>query len=428
MLAEIDALLKQEIKGNGPGAAVAVVQGGAVVHAGGYGLANLEWNIPVDTDTVFRLASVTKQFTAAAVLLLQERGVLHVHDPITKFLPDYPTSGHHITVHHLLTHTSGIFSYTNDPDFLNKCWREVTPQQLADEFSRVPFDFKPGTRYQYNNSGYILLGMIIEKVSGKSYAEFLQENIFDPLDMKRTYYLHNESIIPKRASGYDETPDGFVNARFLHMTQPYAAGALGSTVNDLVLWDRALAQNDLLSAESQAQMYTPAVLEDGSATTYGYGWGINLYRDHPLVHHGGGIFGFRTFIARFRQDNLTVIVLSNSGACDVEKITTAIARHMLNLPEIKHKPYGLGEEGLKKCAGKYRVGAFPLEVTLKDGRLVLLLGKEIPLIPTSRTQFYDVNNPEFTVMFSDEQDGLYTRLEMVGPFFKETAVRIVENA
>ena len=188
MIPAIAALIQEQIKVGEPGAAVAVVQDGVVVHRQGYGLANLEWQIPIQPDTVFRLASITKQFTATAILMLQEQGKLRVDDPLTKFLPTYPTSGHEIQVHHLLNHTSGIKSYTSiEGWFPNKIVHDMTPQALCDAFAQIPFDFKPGTQYLYNNSGYHLLGMIIEQVSGVSYAQFMQENIFQPLGMHHSY-------------------------------------------------------------------------------------------------------------------------------------------------------------------------------------------------------------------------------------------------
>lgn len=430
MIAEIDAIMNAEVKSDGPGAAIAVVKNGSVVHRSGYGLANVEWRIPIQPDTVFRLASVTKQFTAVAIMILAEQGKLGVDDPITKFFPDYPTSGHHITVHHLLTHTSGIFSYTSDPDALTKLRLDKTPQEICDSFSRIPFDFKPGTRYLYNNSGYILLGMIIEKLSGLSYADFIQKHIFDPLSMSNSYYLSDEPIIPRRASGYDEGPGGVQNARYLSMTQPHAAGALGSTVDDLVLWDRALTENRLISAESLAQMHTSAALDDGTLINYGYGWGINSYQQHRAIHHGGGIFGFATFIARFPDDDLSIAVLTNYSSYDGSKITAMIARQMLGLPEVKHKPFGLSPEALKKCAGSYKMEHYPAVLKVEvdaDGSISLNFGRPERIVPISRTEFYVPDNPERMITFSNEQDGFFTTMTIINPFGREVTQRVTEK-
>lgn len=429
MVSFIDHIVEAEIKPESPGVAVAVVQNGEVIHAKGYGLANLEWNIPITPDTVFRLASVSKQFTAAAILLLAEQGKLSVDDPLTKFLPKYPMSGHTVTVHQLLNHTSGIFSYTNDPDFGTKMRRDLTPQQMADEFSREPFQFRPGTRYAYNNSGYVLLGMIIEQVSGMPYADYVEKNIFAPLGMTQSYYLNNEPIIPRRASGYHPTPDGgYVNAPFLSMLQPYAAGSLGSTVNDMVLWDKALRGNTLLSAESWQQMITPAVLEDGTAVRYGYGWGVTEYAGHRVAQHSGGIPGFNTWIARFYDDDLTIIALANLVGFPLEKIIASIARQALGIAEPQRVPVTLDAAALEKAAGTYHLDGVALPVVAQDGGLVLNIGREIHLTPMSETEFYDPNNVDLVVTFSDEQDGVYTKLAGRGAFEEFDLERMPQEA
>jgi len=430
MIAEIDAIMNAEVKADGPGAAVAVVKDGSVVHRAAYGLANLEWQIPLQPDTIFRLASVTKQFTAVAIMMLAEQGKLSVDDPLTKFLPDYPTSGHHITVHHLLTHTSGIFSYTSSPEALNNLLADRTPQEICDSFCRVPFDFKPGARFLYNNSGYILLGMIIEKLSGMSYADFIQKHIFEPLGMKNSYYLSNEPIVARRASGYDEGPNGLQNSRYISMTQPHAAGALGSTVDDLVLWDRALTENRLISAETLAQMHTSATLEDGTLTNYGYGWAVTQYQQRPVIEHGGGIFGFSTFVARFPEDGLSLVVLSNYSAMDSSKLTGMIARRMLGLPEVKHKPYGLSADALKKFAGNYKMERYPAVIKVEveaDGSVVLHFGKPERIVPISRTEFYVPSDPEKLVTFSNEQDGVFNTMTLASAFSTEITQRVADN-
>ncbi len=430
MIAEIDAIMSAEVKAGGPGAAIAIAKDGTVVHRAGYGLANVEWNIPNQADTVFRLASITKQFTAVAIMILAEQGKLRVDDPLTKFLPDYPTSGHHITVHHLLTHTSGIFSYTSDPDAINKLLLDKSPQEICDSFSRIPFDFKPGARYLYNNSAYILLGMIIEKLSGMSYAEFIQKHIFDPLGMTKSYYLSNEPIVSCRASGYDEGPNGIQNARYLSMTQPHAAGALGSTVDDLILWNQALVENRIISAESLAQMHTSAVLDDGTATDYGYGWGLEPYQQHRAFHHGGGIFGFSTYISYLPDDALSIVVLTNYSGFDSSKIAGMIARHMLGLPEVKHTPIELSADSLKKYAGSYRMDRYPgtLKVVAEpDGTLTLHEGRPTTIVPISQSEFSVPNNSEKMVVFSDEQDGVFTKMTLSAAFSTEITRRVPDE-
>ena len=267
-MSDFDDVLTPLVAPGGPGAAVAIRQHGEVIHAKGYGLANVEWGMPIATDTVFRIGSVTKQFTAAAILKLAEAGKLGIDDPIERHLPDYPVDGRTITVRHLLNHTSGIKSYTAIPE---ACWptlgrNDVSLPEMIDVFKDRPADFQPGERYLYNNSGYILLTAIIEAVSGKRFETFLRETFFAPLGMTRTSYLHDEPIVKKRAAGYALAPGrGLVNCGWLAMTWPQGAGALGSTVNDLLAWDAALHGGQVLSAESYDAMIAPGQLGDGSA-------------------------------------------------------------------------------------------------------------------------------------------------------------------
>src|SRR5579863_4863499 len=203
MLSEIDQIVSQEIDLQGPGVAIAVVKDGKPMHSKGYGVANLEWNCPIRPDTVFRLASITKQFTATAIMLLERQGKLHLDDPVTTYLPDYPTHDRTITITHLLNHISGIKSYTSLDNFMaDISKKDVSPSDLLAYFKDLPPEFEPGTRFLYNNSGYHLLGLIIEKIAEMSYEQFIQQHIFQPLDMHHSYYMHNETIIPQRASGY----------------------------------------------------------------------------------------------------------------------------------------------------------------------------------------------------------------------------------
>ncbi|MCX6048766.1 MAG: serine hydrolase [Chloroflexi bacterium] len=428
MLAEIDALMQELIKADEPGAVVAVVKAGEVIHRQGYGLANLEWGIPIQPDTVFRLASITKQFTATAIMILQEQGKLHVNDPLTKFLPNYPTSGHEITVHQLLTHTSGIKSYTSiDGWFPHKIIHDMTPQALCDIFSQIPFDFKPGTQFLYNNSGYHLLGMMIEKVSGVTYEQFIQTNIFGPLGMQHSYYMSNEPIIAKRASGYAMGEQGFRNADYLSMTQPYAAGSLGSTIDDLVLWDRAVRKHSLVSAATQALMFEPVKLADGKTENYGYGWAIGDYRGHRFVHHSGGINGFSTFIAQFQDQPLSLIVLTNNSGFDVGNCSIKIARQALGLPVLERTPVAISAAALERATGTYAFNPrWPWVVTQQDNGLILKTDKEEKLLPLSEFSFYSADNVENEIHFSEEKDGKFQQLALKSPLASFNARRISE--
>ncbi len=225
--------------------------------------------------------------------MLAEQGKLALSDPLTKFLPDYPVQGRTVTVEHLLTHTSGIKSYTELKEFQPLRRKDMPVAELIAVFKDKPFDFEPGERWAYNNSGYILLGAIIEKVAGTSYEAFMQKNVFDPLGLKHTCYGSATRIIPQRIPGYGPGPNnGFANADYLSMTLPYAAGSLLSTVDDLAAWNEALLAGRLIKPETLAKAWTNYKLKDGSSTGYGYGWMIGTFEGRRLITHGGGINGF----------------------------------------------------------------------------------------------------------------------------------------
>lgn len=289
---EINQLLSHLYPPDAPGAAVIVVKDGETLFKRGYGLVNLEHNIPVTPETVFRVGSVTKQFTAVSILMLAEEGKLALDDPIEKFLPAYPTHGHTITIEHLLTHTSGIKSMTSLPELWEETGKDFKTEQLIEKFKFKPMDFAPGTRFLYNNSGYFLLGAVIEKISGLAFEAFLQERIFDPLGMKQTYGYTAMRIIPQRASGYDKAEQGYQNCPYLSMTIPGAAGVMMSTVGDLALWDASLYTEKLLPFTALQKAWTSYRLNDGSSTYYGYGWGIEQFQGLQWIRHGGGIHGF----------------------------------------------------------------------------------------------------------------------------------------
>lgn len=426
MLSEIDQIVRQEIDNpQGPGVAVAVVKDGQLVHSEGYGMANLEWDCPIRPDTVFRLASITKQFTATAIMLLEQQGKLRLDDSLTTHLPGYPVHDRTITITQLLNHTSGIKSYTGLDNFVKDlAKKDMAPSDLLASFQDLPPDFEPGARFLYNNSGYHLLGLIIEKIAGTSYEQFIQQHIFQPLDMNHSYYMHNETIIPQRASGYDKTKEGYRQADYINMMIPYAAGSLGSTVEDLVRWDAALHTERLLDRATQERMYTPVQLADGSTEPYGFGFGINSYEGHRLIHHGGGIFGFHTFIARFIDDKAMIAILANDPGIDVEKITRRIARHIFDMPALTRTPITLNTAMLDKAVGTYIVeGNFPVVVVRDEDQLALRSPMEASLLPSSQTAYYASQDNEVEVHFADEQDGVFNTLTLHMPFhqpFKAT--------
>ncbi len=318
----VDDYMKAEMRQrNVPGAAVAVVRNGKIVKAEGYGLASVEFNIPATKETVFEIGSVSKQITAAAIMLLAEDGKINTDAKISEYLPNTPESWKNVTVRNLLTHTSGIKSYTGIATGF-----ELTKRLKRDQFIKAigayPLEFTPGERYNYSNSGYNLLGFIIESVTGKSYWDFVRERIFRPLGMNSTFDRDPQFVIKNRATGY-EWENNRLFGRDYDLTDVFSAGAIVSTVVDLTKWDAALRNETLLKRTSIEKMWTPFVLNDGKSNPYGFGFNTADFRGRRLISHGGQTAGFAANISRFVSDDLTVIVLTNLG--DIG-LGTAIAR------------------------------------------------------------------------------------------------------
>ena len=321
------------IRSAGIQGSVLLAKSGTVILARGYGLANIELAVANKPATKFRLGSITKQFTAAAILQLREQGKLEVGDPISKYIPGSPAAWSSVTVHHLLTHTSGIHSYTDGADYPDHMReRAGAPLEFINRLRRLPLDFHPGTKFYYDNSGYFLLGVIIEQVSGLKYENYLRKYIFEPLQMTDTGYDWPSTVLKDRASGYSKDSAGNeINADFLDMGQPYAAGSLYSTVLDLYKWDRALYTTRILSPKSIEAAFTPNEHDWAKGIKYGYGWGIAQVHGHKTVGHGGGINGFSTVIWRAIEEDAVSIVLSNrDDAGNVGKAGKELLELLLN--------------------------------------------------------------------------------------------------
>jgi D-alanyl-D-alanine carboxypeptidase len=418
LLSEIDALVRAAFQPHEPGAAVIAIKNGQPVLRAGYGLANLELGVAIAPDTVFRLASITKQFTAVATLMLVEQGLLALDDPITRFWPDYPTHAHTITVEHLLTHTSGIRSYTDMPEWPPLWRKDFAVQELIDFFKYQPMQFAPGTRWAYNNSGYHQLGAIIEQVSGLSYEQFIQQRIFDPLGMRQSYYDNPARIIPKRASGYQRGADGFQNAEYLSMTQPYAAGALASTIDDLAIWDAALANGRLLQPATLERAWAPYRLADGTLTDYGYGWQLSAWQGRRTIEHSGGIHGFATYALRMPTEGAFVAALSNNpGTVSLELLALKIAALLIGQPYRDPTPIELTADELAPYIGVYR-GTAGIESTIvaEDDRLLLQEpgGPPMALVPVARDEFHLEGRPLDRFVFMRGTDTYATALEWRG--------------
>lgn len=331
--AKIDAVMTTAHKYRLFNGSVLVAENGKVIYKKGLGLANMEWNIPNAPDTRFRLGSITKQFTATLIMQLVEQGKIKLDGRISDYLPEYrKDTGEKVTVHQLLNHTSGIPSYTGLPGFSNDVSRNpYTVDDFVKKYTSNDLEFEPGSKFSYNNSGYFLLGAIIEKVTGRTYEQVLKEKILDPLGMKNTGYDHHATVLNQRAAGYQKTGDGYVNAAYLDMSLPYAAGSMYSTVEDLYLWDQALYTDRVISAQSKELMFKPN-LDD-----YAYGWVVSKAslgtETVKKIKHNGGINGFSTVIVRFpTQKHLIVLLENTSQGRSVDILERELTHILFNQP------------------------------------------------------------------------------------------------
>lgn len=323
---EMDGLLEKRQTLSAPGAAVIVVRDGVVVKKGAYGMADLARGVPIDADTAFRLGSVSKQFTAAAIMMLAEKGRLSYDDPIVRFLPELSRFGEDVTIRHLLTHTAGLPDYYDVMVEISGVERPRTRHAL-DVFAAWgdPL-FAPGERFEYSNPGYELLALIVERASGQSYAGFLEQRVFSPVGMSSSVVFDERSPrIEKRAYGYRRAGDGFELDDDDPLNFVVGSGGIYSTVEDLHRWDRALHGEQIVSGQTLAAAFRPARLNGGEAFPYGYGWFLESHLGRRRVSHGGAWVGFQTFVARYVDDRLTVIVLSNLAETDAEGLADSIA-------------------------------------------------------------------------------------------------------
>jgi len=314
-----------------PGVSIVVTRGRDTLVSQGYGMADLENSVPATPHTVYRIGSITKHFTAASVMQLVEAGRIKLDDSIGTYLPNLPARWRPATVRQLLNHTSGIPSYTDiGPRWMSKMSLPIAPDSIVALTASDTLTFAPGTGWRYDNSGYVVLGMLIEKVSGKTYAQYLDEKLFKPLGLTETMYCSNAPIIPHRAQGYGKEASGWRNAVFIDMTQPFAAGALCSSASDLARWNAALSSGRVVSAASYRDMTTPT----GSAAPrhYGFGLMVDTIGGHRVVQHGGGIPGFSTFNAWLPDDSISITVLPNSETARPDRVFRSVVSAVLGMP------------------------------------------------------------------------------------------------
>jgi D-alanyl-D-alanine carboxypeptidase len=403
MTSEFGDWLARFVDPFGPGATVGVELKGERVFEATRGLADIEWGIPVDGGTVFRIASLTKQFTAAAIVRLAEDGKLGLDDPIQRHLPSFGAAGLTVTARHLLNHMSGIGDYTMDPGFMTRRVRgEHSTAELVEIIRKLPPDFEPGARCVYNNSGFVLLGALVEACSGQAYADHMRAVFFEPLGLAHTRYLHDREIVPKRASGYASTPT-LLNAPTLAMTNPHGAGGLGSTAGDLLTWSRALREGKVVSPAGYRSMTTPARPRDGRDLTRGFGLFRHELRGDVVIAHSGNIFGFVAHLAHWPAHDLTVAALANSNPFPIEQLAYGLARRALGQPDAAPVPVAVQSGALAASAGRF---VFPntevLDLTVAEGALASSFPQAGSLYrPFGEDRFFLAADPEVTFRFAD---------------------------
>jgi CubicO group peptidase (beta-lactamase class C family) len=390
MQQKMQQLLQQSAKADQPGFAVLVRKGNDVLSRGGYGMANMELAVPMQADMKFRIASQTKQFTAVAVLQLVQAGKLKLTDTVGSILKEYPAVGRDLTIHQLLTHTAGLKNLSRLPEFRENKPKDASLADMVALFSALPLEFKPGTQFRYSNSNYVLLTAIIEAVSKQSYADYLQRHVFSPLGMTHSGYDSASTILPKRASGYEQGPAGLVNARSISMTRPQGAGALYSTVDDLNLWDQALYTDKLVKQPLLQQSFVRHQTLDGTPQPYGYGWMMADWETVPTQEHSGGIEGFSSYIIRIPSEQVYVTVLANSAEADTYSLALKLAAIAIGKP-FEPEAIKLSPQRLQSLSGSYQFADGAVHHIRQQGNTLVYQAPDMPqitLIPTAEGRFY----------------------------------------
>jgi CubicO group peptidase (beta-lactamase class C family) len=400
-VAEMDRMLATEFPTNAPGAAILVVQNGTVKLRKGYGLADLEFGVPMDPSNVFPICSITKQFTAVAILQLVEAGKLKLTDELGMFVPDYPTGGAKITLTQLLTNTSGVPNLSDQSEW-RKIWREdLTPDQVLDFTRNKPLEFAPGSDWKYSNTGFTLLGLVIEKASGQSYPDYVRTHLFAPAAMTHSYYTDSNRLIPRRIHGYSRSGQTWANAPYFNLVQAFSAGALLSTVDDLWAWEQALEAGRLVNTSLLASAYVEGHLPDGRGTHYGFGWEVNKLGHHDVIEHAGGIRGFAAYEAHVPDAGIYVVVLSNTDDLAVPLRTLVANLIRVALGETVVAPVALPIPVIEDFVGTYRMSSnVTFVITAKSDRLYGQLGpgrKQLKMIAPD--EFITSGNEEFRFSF-----------------------------
>jgi D-alanyl-D-alanine carboxypeptidase len=369
----VDALAQKMLSRPVAGISIAVARDGEVVIARGYGMANLEHSVAVTPETIFHIASISKNILAAVVLQLVDEGKLRLDDDVTKYVPEAPTQGRHVTVRQLLNHTSGIYSFTSLPNAADNERLELTHDQVLGLIKDKPFDFEPGTRWRYDNSAFYLAGMVVERVTKQEYGAYVREHVFKPLGMSSASLCDARMVVLHLASGYEIDGGALVNAAFMTWKLPFAGGAVCATATDLAKWEAALDSGRVLTPSSLALMRTPTTLADGTKIDYGLGTRLGSLDGHLVLGHTGSGGGFRTVFVSFPDDHLTIVVLLNLGdagsppplvmAAEIARAARGLVKKnaLLDLP--------VPSAELAALSGKYDSDEGPVEIFARDGKL-----------------------------------------------------------
>ncbi|MBG6129513.1 CubicO group peptidase (beta-lactamase class C family) [Aquimarina sp. EL_43] len=415
---QIDNIVSSIYKENEPGIVMLIAKDGKPIYRKAYGKSNLELETPITLNSVLQIGSITKQFTAIAILMLEEKGKLRVKDEIIKYIPNYPTKGKGITIHHLLNHTSGIKNSTPSGNQSLIARTDMTSTELIDYFKNKPMDFEPGEQFKYSNAGYIILGRIIEIVSGLSYEDFIEKNIFEKLGMTKSYYGSNKEIIKNRAAGYQYIHNKYINANYMSLTLPYSAGSLMSNVDDLLKWHNAITSNTLIKRSSLKKAINPSTLNDGKKIPYGYGWRIGNLNGSKVIAHNGGTFGYTASGIFITKENIYIIALTNCNCKSIKNVpdvTKKIATMIINQTSTIDKTVEISSEILKQYIGTYRLKPNAnIKITKIGNSLFLQAPKELrknELFAKDENHFF-VKGSSVKIIFNSNDKGKIVSLTL----------------
>lgn len=426
---KIDSIINSKFN-NGPAVSVLITQNFTPIYSKIKGNSDVENHLLAEKSTKFRIGSVTKQFTAIAILKLMEEGKLKLNDPIQNYLSNFPIKEHPITIEHLLTHTSGLAEITEMDVFYTQLMKNgCHPDSLVNYFKNLPLNFTPGSEFRYNNSGYHLLGLIVEKASGMNYNDFISKNLLQDAEMRDTRADRGSELVTNRASGYEELNGQIVNATYIDMSIPFSAGNLLSTTNDLNKWYKALFEYKIVSKKNLDLAHTRFQLNDGSYTNYGYGWFVDSLQGEKLISHEGGINGFLSSVWYIPSQKVLTVVLSNCMCNPTANSAKKITAHAIGRPIPENRRIQLPESTLVKYVGIYEMDEEEWIITLRDGELFFQFenGNGHPIYPLSENEFFAEEwDSEF--MLYDKEDEIEFHFIYLGGEIIGNKIKDVHNS